>query len=86
MSEDKKAPRSTQEIQQEYQNLAFRAGNLQYELSQKGKDLTLINDQMRNLNFEFISSKEAEDAAAKLASDTPPNPETTPTTETLVTS
>lgn len=59
--------RSVQEIQQEYQNLAFKSGNLQYEISQKKKDLDLLNSSMRDLNFEYIAAKEAEDAKPKEA-------------------
>ncbi len=63
MSEEKKPARSTQEIQQEYQNLAFKAGNLQYAIVSQEKDLALLNEQLRNLNFEFVSARTAEDAA-----------------------
>lgn len=71
MSEEKKSHRETKAIQQEYGNLAFQAGNLQYEIVQKNKDLAILNNAMRDLNFEFIASKEAEDAAAKQAAETP---------------
>ena len=69
-----KAPRPMQTIQQEYQNLALRSGNLQYEISEKSKDLALINTAMRELNFEFIASREADEkekaaAAAPVASE-----------------
>lgn len=70
MSEEKKQ-RDTKTIQQEYSNLAFRAGNLQYEISEKGKDLALLNNSMRDLNFEFIGAKAAEDAAAKASAEAP---------------
>ena len=62
MSEEKKS-RSTQEIQAEYQQLAFKAGNLQYAIGQQKKDLELINDQLRDLNFEYTAAKNLEEAA-----------------------
>lgn len=64
MSEAKKH-RPTQEIQAEYQQLAFKAGNLQYAIVENGKDLSLINSTMRDLNLEFAASKAAEDTASK---------------------
>lgn len=52
-------PRTTQEIQTEYQNLAFKAGNLQFAIFQQQKDLDLINQTLRELNFEYVSASEA---------------------------
>lgn len=72
MNEEKKPVRSTAEIQQEYQNLAFRAGNLFYELSQRTNDLDLLKVAMRDLNFEFIAAKEAEAKAAPAAAPEAP--------------
>lgn len=69
MSESK-IPRSIQEIQQAYQQLALRSGHLQYEISEKSKDLALINVEMRDLNFEFITAKSTEEKA-KVAAATP---------------
>lgn len=72
MSNAPKPPRTTQAIQQDYQNLAFRAGNLQYEIKEKNKDLDMINSSMRDLNFEFIAAKKTEDAVAAAKAETPP--------------
>lgn len=65
MSEENKK-RSLQDIGQEYQQLAFKAGNLQYAISEQTKDLGLLNSQMRDLNFEFNKVKAQEEAAAKV--------------------
>ena len=69
-----KPARSVAEIQQEYQNLAFRAGNLQYEICQKNKDLDLINDTLRSLSFEFVAAQEAAKAAEKQPDASPGTP------------
>lgn len=57
--------RTTQEIQSEYQQLAFKAGNLQYAIAEQTKDLGLLNTQLRELNFEFVASQAKEKAAAE---------------------
>jgi hypothetical protein len=60
-----KPVRSTKEVQQDYQNLAFKAGNLQYEIHCKNGDLERLNNEMRDLNFEYIEAKNREDGEAK---------------------
>lgn len=60
MSEDQKAPRPLDEIHKEYTNACFKAGNLQYQISALSKDLALLNDTMRELNFEAAAVKAAE--------------------------
>ncbi len=62
MSEENK--RTSKAIEQEYQNLTFKSGSLQYEISCKTKDLNLINDTLRSLASEYVATKQAEDAAA----------------------
>lgn len=54
--------RKSEEVLNEYNNLAFKAGNLQYQISQFTKDLDLINNTLRDLNLEFnqIQKNEAE--------------------------
>lgn len=64
MSESKK---SSQSIQQEYNQLAFRAGNLQYAIRENSKDLDLLNSQMRDLSLEYISVQAEEQKAADAA-------------------
>lgn len=66
MSEEKKT-RSTNEIKQEYQQLATKAGNLQYAIGEQNRDLSMINSQMRDLSLEFTSADNAEKEAAKSA-------------------
>ena len=56
--------RSTKDINQEYQNLAFKSGGLQYEIDCKKRDLSLINDTLRSLASEYVSAQSAEAAAA----------------------
>ena len=65
--------RSTKELKAEYANLALQAGNLQYEISCKERDLETLNNTMRELNFEFISASESEakQAAEEKAKETP---------------
>ncbi len=67
------ASKSSQALQGEYQQLAFRAGNLQYSIEENKKDLALINSQMRDLALEFISAQAREQKeqaeAAQKASD-----------------
>lgn len=55
--------RSMEQIQQEYQGLCLRAGDIQYRLSVMAKDLEEINKQLRDLNLEAASVK-AEEAKA----------------------
>lgn len=52
MSENNKPSRTIPEIQQEYQQNCTRAGHLQYQIYTLEKDLALVNDLLRNLNFE----------------------------------
>lgn len=71
---DKKPPRSTNDIKQEYTNLCLRAGNLQYELECKKTDLNTLNEQLRQLNSEYISASNTEAEAAKEAAPAPEAP------------
>jgi len=71
--------RTVAEINREYTQLAFRAGTLHYQIDALGRDLALITETMRDLNFEAAASnaKEAEEKmkAAKAAKQ--PAPATT---------
>jgi hypothetical protein len=51
MSEEKKE-RTLEEVKNEFNQLCFRAGSLQYEIAVKNKDLEMLNESLRNLNFE----------------------------------
>lgn len=62
MSEPK-APRTTTDIKKDYTNLCLKAGNLQYEINCKKTDLGTLNEQLRQLNSEYISASNAEAAA-----------------------
>jgi septal ring factor EnvC (AmiA/AmiB activator) len=62
-----KAPRTVQEIQNEYSNLCAKAGHLQYQIATLGKDLDLLNAQLRDLNFEAASAKNNEEAVKAAA-------------------
>jgi hypothetical protein len=66
-----KAPRTHEQITNEYQNLALKAGDLGYKIECFEKDLEQVYEQMRNLNFEFVAANnakaEAENAAKAAA-------------------
>lgn len=57
--------RSSAEIVKEYNNLAFKAGHLQFEIRDKTADLNAINNTLSALNVEFRGAVEAEKNAAK---------------------
>lgn len=57
--------RTFETIQTEYQQLALRAGHTQYQIHALTKDLALLNEQMRDLNFEGAKVKAEDDKAAK---------------------
>lgn len=65
MSDKKHRP--LEEIQNQYAELSFKAGTLQYQVFTLGKDLGLINDQMRDLNFEAAAALAAEPAVSEEA-------------------
>lgn len=69
MSEENKKPevRTSQVIQQEYAQQCARAGNLQYELHAKSKDLEVLNNTLRDLNFEYVGALRSESEAAEAA-------------------
>lgn len=70
MSETKK-PRTMQELQGEYQGLCTKAGDLQYKIWALKKDLELVNDTLRNINFEAVESQNqaAKDVEAAKAAE-----------------
>lgn len=63
MSKEFKAPRSVAEIQKEYAQFCTRAGHLQYQIHAFAKDLEVLNDSIRDLNFEAMASQKAEEEA-----------------------
>ena len=63
MSEQVK-PRTSASIQEEYANLAFKAGNLQYEIVERNSNLVMVNNTLRELSLEYTRVKEAEDKTA----------------------
>lgn len=69
MSENKET-RTVVQVQSDYQNLCTRAGHVQYQLFTLEKDLSMINESLRNLNLEAASitaqeAKIAEESAQK---------------------
>jgi hypothetical protein len=58
--------RTFETVQTEYQQLALKAGHIQYQIHALSKDLDLLNDQMRDLNFEGAKIKTEEE---KLSSE-----------------
>lgn len=83
MSEQPKAPRSSNDVKSEYANLCLRAGNLQYEIATKEKDLELINASLRDLNFEFMAASKYEADVAAAVKAATPAPESAPTPAAL---
>lgn len=57
--------RTFETVQTEYQQLALRSGHIQYQLHALTKDLALLNDQMRDLNFEGAKIKGEEEKKAE---------------------
>lgn len=51
MSETK-VERTLDQVRQEYSNLAAKAGHTQYQIAELTSDLKVINEQLRDLNFE----------------------------------
>jgi DNA anti-recombination protein RmuC len=64
MTQEFKAPRPLDQIQQEYIQLCTKAGDLQYKISRFDNDLESINEQLQMLNFEAAAAREAEHNAA----------------------
>lgn len=62
--------RTVAKIHEEYTALCARAGHLQYRIFTDGKDLELLNQQLRDLNLEAanLSQEENKVEAAKEAS------------------
>jgi len=50
MSDNKE--RTVEVVHQEYSQLCARAGHLQYQVAVLSKDLEVVNEQLRELNFE----------------------------------
>ena len=51
MSEEKKK-RTVDEIRSEYGRICTQAGHIQYQMSALETDLSLLNEQLKQLNFE----------------------------------
>lgn len=64
--EQQNKSRKVEEIQAEYTQLCCKAGHTQYQISAMQKDLNMINDALRDLNFEAAAApaKAAEEAKA----------------------
>lgn len=58
MSESK----SVEQITKEFSELCLRAGNLQFEIELKQKDLSMINEELKSLNFQYMEAKNAQAA------------------------
>lgn len=54
--------RTFEEIQREYSALAAKCGQFQYQVYTLNRDLDLLNNQMRDLNFEAAALKGKEQA------------------------
>lgn len=72
MTDTKTPERNLQDIQQEYINLCNKAGHLQYQIFVYEKDLSILNDTLRSLNFEAAALQ----AKAPTETASQPTPET----------
>lgn len=50
-------PRELEEIQKEYGNTCFEAGQCQYLINQKSSELEMLNEHIRKLNNEAAARK-----------------------------
>lgn len=69
-----KQNRTIQQIQQEYQELCLKAGHFQYQIYTMGRDLELVNKELRDLNLEAAAVKAAEVKAQVEAQKDQPAP------------
>lgn len=68
MEKQFKAPRELAEIQREYVQLCTRAGDLAYKIDCHKRDLALVTEALRDLNFEAAAAQaEANKKAAEAA-------------------
>lgn len=70
--------RKTDEIKNEYTNIALKAGSLQYEILCKQDDLRLVNDRLKTLNQEYIASSNVEAEVAKATAEAKTKEEAAP--------
>lgn len=61
MSKETKVHRKFEEIQVDYQGLCTKAGHTQYQIYTLQKELSMMNDSLRDLNIEAAEAKKAED-------------------------
>jgi hypothetical protein len=62
--------RTVTEIQQDYSQLCTRAGHLQYSLFALNLDLSVVNEQLKDLNIEGAAAQK-EAASLKAVPDAP---------------
>lgn len=63
--EQKSAPRTPEQIQQEYAQLCIKAGDLGYKIQAFQKDLDMVHGQLRDLNFEYVTAVNAAKAPSE---------------------
>lgn len=70
MEEQKK---TMEDLQKEYTRLVCRAGELQYDIANKSKDLQALNESIKAVNLEAarLSRQEAAAEAEKKVSEMP---------------
>lgn len=69
MPKDQQTPRTSQTIQAENMQLQLRAGAIQYFIAQHTKELSLVNDQMRDMAIEYAQVKTQEDKEAGIRAE-----------------
>ena len=72
MPREFKNPRSLGEIQQEYVQLCTKAGDLSYKVVQFNKDISTLQGQLEDLNFEAVAAQKKAAEEAKKAEETKP--------------
>ena len=68
MSDESKKPAKTlDELHKEYGNLCMQAGHIQYQIDILKKDLEVLNQTRKDINFEAAALKAKADEEAKAA-------------------
>ena len=74
--------RTSDDIQKDFNNLAFKCGHLQHATYKQTKDLEVMNQTLLTLQKEYSDAKTSEDAAAaeaaKAVAAVVPAPEAAP--------
>ncbi len=67
-------PRAKDQIEADYGRVVAQVGQLQYQLHVYGKELTRLNGELENLNYEAAARNQLDAKAAPAATATPTTP------------